>query len=136
MVFVLGPLATLLIWLVWQNTHLSKVETWPATEGTIQSVSAVVVHAGRGSFTVEVANFSYTVNDEYYSGRLTISPSFSTGDRSPKVLVNQRIKVRYDPRKPEKFSVSQSEVEGFLLGSYNESFTDDIDPIALNLDKS
>ena len=52
----------------------------------------------------------------------------------PKDLVDQKIQVRYNPRKPEKFSVPQQEIEGFLLDPYDGAGRDEY-PIDLNLDK-
>lgn len=134
-VVFLGVLGAFVIWLVWRSASQNKAEAWPVTQGTIQSVGTAVVHAGRGSRSVEVGDFSYNVNDEYYSGRLSITSSSPTGERSPRGLVNQRIEVHYNPRKPEKFSVSQTEVGGFILSPYNEPFAEDLDPINLNIDK-
>ena len=134
-VIVLGLLAVLVIWLVWRGSHPDNRDTWPTAQGTIQSVGTVVVHAGRSSYSVEVGDFYYNVNDEYYSGRLTIAPSFSNGECSPRGLVNQKIEVRYNPEKPEKFSVLQTEIEGFVLSPFNEPFGKDVDPIDLNIDK-
>lgn len=110
-------------------------DDWPMTEATIQSVGKVSVNVGRSSYSVEVGDFTYNVNDEYYSGRLTISRSFSTHDHSPRDLVDQKIQVRYDPQKPEKVSVPQTELGGFLLDPYDEPFGQDVGPIDLNLDK-
>ncbi len=103
------------------------------TEGTIQSVGTVVVHAGRSTRSVEVGDFSYNVGGEYYSGRLTIAPSAEP--RSPRILVHQKVPIRYDSQKPEKFSVPHTEIDGFLLGPYNAGLGEDIDPIDLNIDK-
>jgi len=134
-VIPLGMLAFLVIWLVWQTAYPKKSEAWPVAEATIQSVNTVVVHSGRNSYSVDVGDFSYTVNDEYYSGRLTIAPSFPTEERSPRTLVHQKIQVRYNPDKLEKFLVQQTELEGFILGPYSEPFGEDVDPIDLNIDK-
>lgn len=117
-----------------------KAANWPVTEATIQSVGTVVVNAGRSSYTrsytLDVGDFSYKVNDDYYSGRLKISRSFSTGDHSPKELIDKKIQVRYNPQKPEKFFVPQQELVGFLLDPYDEGLGgQDIDPLDLNLDK-
>jgi hypothetical protein len=129
-VIVLGVVAILVVWMAWRSAHPDKAEGWPVTEGTIQSVGTVIVHSGRSSHSVEVGDFSYRVNNEYYSGRLTIS-----GDRSSRSLVNQKIQVHYNPEKPEEYSLPQMEIEGFVLDRYNESFGEDIDPIDLNIDK-
>lgn len=134
-VIALGALVAFIIWIVWHNISPNRTEEWPVTEGTIQSVGTVVIHAGRNTRSVDVSDFSYNVNGEYYSGRLTIAPSLSTGDRSTRGLVHQKIEVHYHPQKPEKFSVPQTEVEGFLLSPFNDAFGEDVDPIDLNIDK-
>jgi hypothetical protein len=130
-----AALATLVISLVRRPVRPEKAANWPVTEATIQSVGKVVVDAGRSSYSVDVGDFSYKVKGEYYSGRLTISRSFSTGDRSPRDLINQKIQVRYNPPKPEKFFVPQAEVNGFLLDPYDEPFGKDVGAIDLNIDK-
>jgi hypothetical protein len=134
--FALCGLTALVVSFVRQSIRQEKESKWPLTEGTIQSVGRVHVNAGRDSYDVDVGDFSYTVEDEYFSGRLTISPSDSAGDLSPRVLINQKIQVHYDPRKPEDFSVPVAEISGFRLDSYNEPFGTDIDPIVLNIDKT
>lgn len=134
-VIALAVLAILVVWLVWRYTHPNKVEAWPLSDGTIQSVNTVVVHSGRNSYSVEVADFSYSVEDEYYSGRLTIAPTTSNGEVSPRRLIHQTIQVHYNPRKPEKFSCPQTEIGDFTLSPYDEPFGEDVDPIDLNIDK-
>jgi len=134
-IFTLYALANLVVFLVRRPVRPEKAANWPVTEGTIQSVSKVVVNAGRNSSSVDVGDFSYNVNNEYYSGRLTISRSFSTGDGSPRDLTHQKIQVRYNPQKPEKFSVPPQELGGFLLDPYDEPCASDIGPIDLNIDK-
>lgn len=131
----LWALAGLVVLVVRRPVSPEKAANWPVTEGTIQSVGRVVVNTGRSSYSIDIGDFSYIVNNEYYSGRLTISHSFSTHDRSPKDLIDQKIQVRYNPRKPEKYSVPQAEVGGFLLDPYDEPFGEDVGPIDLNIDK-
>jgi hypothetical protein len=74
---------------------------------------------------------------QHYSGRLRliIASSLPNGELSPRGLINQRIQVQYNPRKPEKFSFAQASVGKFILSSCNEPFGEDIDPINLNIDK-
>ena len=132
---LLAFIAVTALVILWQTIHLNKTESWPLIEATIQSVSRVVVKAGRSSYPLDVGDFSYNISEEYYSGRLTISSSHSTGDSAPRVLINQKIQVHYDPQKPESFAVPQQEVENFVLGPYNAPYASDEDPIDLNIDK-
>ncbi|HVN92725.1 MAG TPA: DUF3592 domain-containing protein [Terracidiphilus sp.] len=134
-VFVaLVAFGVLVIWLVRRSGH-SADATWLSTEGTIQSVGQVVVNAGKSSYTVDVGDFSYQVDDEFYSGRVKLSRLSSTEEQPPRVLIHQKLQVRYDPQKPEENSVENQEVEGFLLNSWDENLGTDLDPIDLNIDK-
>jgi hypothetical protein len=121
-----------------QRVRAAKAANWPATEGIIQIVRRVAVPDAGGPIVtyrmVPVGDFSYKVNDEYYSGVLGISRSFSTGDALPGELINQKIQVRYNPRKPEQYSVFPQEIGGFLLDPFNEPTAKD-GPVDLNLDK-
>jgi Protein of unknown function (DUF3592) len=124
--FAVGAVAILVLWLVRRSSPEDNPTDWPVTEATIQSVGKVI-GSGRGSYPLDVGDFSYVVKDEYYSGRAMISRSFSTGDSQPRDLINKKFQVRYDPRKPEKFDLSQSDVAGFLLDPYDDFLMHDID---------
>jgi hypothetical protein len=95
---------------------------WPVTEGTIQTVSPAPNRYEQIADSHHVGDFSYTVNDDYYSGRVMISRAFSTHDHSANELVNQKIQVRYNPRKPERFSVPPQEVGDFLVDPWDVGF--------------
>ena len=133
--FVLGAIAGIVVWLMRQAARFDEAASWPETEGTIQSVSKVAIRAGRASVEIDVCDFSYIVNGEYNSGRLRVSHSSSTGDSAPRNLINQKIRVRCNPQKPSEYLFPQQKVEGFLLDPYDVSSGRDIDPIDLNLDK-
>lgn len=126
-VVALGALALLVVWLYRRAVPEENTDNWPVTEATIQSVGRVI-GSGRGSYPFDVGDFSYIVNGEYHSGRATISRSFSTGDDQPKDLVNKKFQVRYNPRKPDKYDLSQADVAGFLLDPYDDFLMHDLDP--------
>ena len=128
--------------LVKRQPRSNPAEDWPVTEATIQSTSKVAISAGRGSYTIDVCDFSYVVNDEYHSGRLALSrPNDGRlavsrpfeSETVPKDLVDQKIQVRYNPRNPDSYSVPPSELKGFLLDPFDETMASDIGPIDLNL---
>ena len=125
-IIAVGALALLAIWLYRRAMPKENTDSWPVTEATIQSVGKVIA-TGRGSYPLDVGDFYYVVNGEYYSGRARISRSFSTGDSQPKDLVNKNFQVRYDPRKPDKYDVSQADAEGFLLDPYDDFLMHDMD---------
>jgi hypothetical protein len=107
------------------------VDNWPVTEATIQSVGRVI-DSGRRGEPFYVGDFSYVVNDEYYSGRATMSRTFTTGNSQPKDLVNKKIQVRFNPLKPDKYDLSQSDAGGFLLDPYDDFLMHDIDDIGIS----
>lgn len=131
---ILAALFSLVVWLFRRIAPQENPESWPIAEGTIQSVRKVAVELGRASYQLDVGDFSYVVNDEYYSGQLQISRSFSTHQAAPENLTDRKIQVRYNPRNPEKYSVPRQETGGFLLDPYSEAGKD-IGPIDLNLNK-
>lgn len=116
--FLSVALIGLVSWLVWRSTRQDNTKQWPVTEGTIQTVRKVVF-GGQNNPPLDVGDFSYIVNDEYYSGTLMISRSFSSHQAVPRDLIDQKIQVRYNPHKPEKYSVPQAELGGFLLDPYD-----------------
>jgi len=134
----LGAVVAFVIWIAWQVRSAMqlnrKAASWPSTQATIQSVGTVVVH-GRPSYSVDVCDFSYSINDEYYSGRLQISTSTATGDASPSALIHQNVQVRYNPQKPEQHAMPQTALGGFLLDSFDESVGSEVGSIDLNIDK-
>jgi hypothetical protein len=114
---VVGVIGRVLNW----GSRPDKTASWPVAEGTVQSVDTVLTYGFWGYFPVDTGGFSYSVNDEYYSGKLMFSRRSSTEGRPPRALINQKIQVHYDPRKPEKYSVPRQEVNGFLLRPYGAS---------------
>ena len=135
-IFALGVITYLVVTLVRQPVSAKKAANWPVAQATIQSVGKVVVSAGRHSYSVIAGDFTYIVNDEYYSGRLKISRSFSTHDATPKGLVDQKVQVRCNPRKPEQYSVPPQEVGSFLLDPYDEPFGTDVGSFDFDTDNS
>jgi hypothetical protein len=132
--FAVGAVAVFVLWRVRRPTPADNPANWPETAGTIQAVRQVSVGSGRYTSTLDVADFSYVVNDEYYSGIATISRSFSSGDTKLSELVDKKFQVRYDPCKPDKFDLSQADTGGFILDTYDDLGTD-IGPIDLNINK-
>lgn len=127
-------LANAVIFVARQPVSAKKAANWPVAEATIQGVRIVYVPAGRTNHPLDVGDFSYTVSDDFYSGTLAISSSFSTGHASPRDLVGKKIQVRYNSHKPEQFSVPQQEIGGFLLDPHDGDGRDEY-PIDLNIDK-
>jgi hypothetical protein len=121
-----GATAVLVLRFVRRPAPADNPANWPVTEATIQIVGRAIGSA-RGSLPIDVGDFSYVVNDEYYSGRATISRSFSAHETQPKDLVNKKFQLRYDPRKPEKFDLAESDLEGYIFYPYDDFLMQDID---------
>jgi hypothetical protein len=117
---ILVALVAIVGLLAWRFKRADKTDQWPVTEATIQSVGVVAVNQGKTSVLLDFGDFYYTVDDEIYSGRLKISRSSSTHDALTRVLVNQKVQVRYNPRKPDMYFVPQAEISGFLLDPYSD----------------
>jgi len=122
---VLGALASIAVWLTRRAAPREKTDNWPVAQATIQSVGKAIGN-GRGSYPLDVGDFTYVVNDEYYSGRVRISRSFSTGDSQPKDLINKKFQVRYNPRKPDQYDIREADAGGFLLDPYDDFLMHDI----------
>lgn len=114
LVVALLLLAIVVVFIVRRQVSAKKAANWPVSEATIQSVRIAYFGKNTGN-PIYVGDFSYAVEGEYYSGTVAISSSFSTGDAETRDLVNRKIQVRYNPRKPEQFLVPQQETGGFLL---------------------
>jgi hypothetical protein len=117
---ILVALVAIVGLLAWRFKRADKTDQWPVTEATIQSVGVVAVNQGKTSVLLDFGDFYYTVDDEIYSGRLKISRSSSTHDALTRALVNQKVQVRYNPRKPDMYFVPQAEISGFLLDPYSD----------------
>jgi hypothetical protein len=93
-----------------------KASNWPAAEATIQTVSDLSAENPEKNY---LGDFTYIVNEDYFSGKVRISRSFSAHNDSANNLIDQKFQVNYNPRKPEKYSVPQAELGGFLLDPYD-----------------
>lgn len=64
---------------------------------------------------------------------MKISRAFSTADSPTRELLDQKVRLRYNPERPETFSFPHQEVAGFLLDPYVEFNATDVNPIDLNI---
>lgn len=85
-----------IVWLAYRPLRGRDNANWLVAQETIQSVGTMIVYAGRDSYSTDVSDYYFKVNDEFYSGRLMVADVAYSTDRSPRVLVGQTIQVRYD----------------------------------------
>ena len=84
-------------------------------EATIQSAGMEIVGGGREKVWLPCFAFSYVVDGEYYSGRFSL---WGCDDRSATLireLVDKKLKVHYDPKKPSDFLIAEDTIEGCIV---------------------
>ncbi len=127
-------LASYGVYAIWNRSRSKKSEQWPVTDGTIQSLNTEFIREGRSSSELPVCDFSFCVDGEYYSGRLSISRTNASDDYQPRNLINQKIQVRYDPKDPAKCFVPPVDLDGsHLARNYPSPFESDVEPTSLGL---
>jgi hypothetical protein len=98
----------------WQRKRTAGSDAWPQIEAVIVSGGREVV-TGERSFQIElpVFAFSYQAGEEYYSGRFALLPHAT--DPTPGIterLVGRKIPLRYDPRDPAVWIITEDMIEG------------------------
>lgn len=96
---------------------------WPVTEATIQSGKMELVERiGHLRARVPFFDFSYLVEGECYSGRFGLRMEEDSGTKLVREWVGTKIKVSYDPRRPDIFCVpDELSVDGFGISIVNET---------------
>lgn len=113
LVVVLGVIVVMFMRLFRYANKADEATRWPTAEATIQSGEMEIVGKGRSAVTLPCFAFSYVVNGEYYSGRLSLS---GCDDRSATLLremIDRKLPVHYNPGKPEDFVLPEITFEGF-----------------------
>ncbi|HEV2325353.1 MAG TPA: hypothetical protein VGS10_15480 [Terracidiphilus sp.] len=100
-------------WWLWQFRRVEHAKRWPSTEATIRSGDKEVASTpGRGVLRLPVFAFSYKVNEEYYSGYFTLMPNMEPGESLIKRMIDRKLRVQYDPRRPSVYFIPDSVIEG------------------------
>lgn len=125
-VLSLGALAAALLYR-FGRPYLAKRRTrnaadWPDTEATVQSGKMELVErVGHFVSRVPFFDFSYVVDNEYYSGRFGLRVDEDRGDTLIREWVGTKVTVRYDPSRPSVFSVPEElPVDGFRVDTVPE----------------
>lgn len=109
-VFVVISIVGVAIWApARQADRRAEAQLWPTTEATVQGSEMRMVsrYESLPSFI-----FSYPVGEEYYSGWFTLSAEGERADALLKELDNKKFAIRYDPKDPSKFCISDEVIEG------------------------
>jgi len=132
---VLGILAVLIGIVVTtrnlQNRADKKVAdtaSWLETEATIQdgAIERIDKYTSYPNFA-----FSYTVRDEYFSGRFFLKADEEQSDELIKTLRNRRFPVQYDPGNPSDWYIAEAKIDGCEVlqntGTYGSGADESID---------
>jgi hypothetical protein len=96
--------------------RLNRSRHWPTTEATIQSAEIEVVNSGKYiKSKLPCFAFTYSVNEETFSGRFSLEAWGEQAERSLKELLDRKLTVQYDPRKPEFWHIPSEVFAGFPL---------------------
>ena len=101
-----------------EKRRLKGAVDWPETEGIIRSATVrLISRAGYRTQKLPFFAFSYEVDGEYYSGRFGLQVEEERAGPLSRDLVDTRITVRYDPKRPETYCLPEElPVEGYRVG--------------------
>lgn len=93
--------------------QVDDAKLWPGTEATIQTGKVeVVAHTRYGNIALPCFAFSYIVAGDYYSGRFALLARGDQADVLLKKLVDQKLRVNYDPKQPSTWHIPHELIEG------------------------
>jgi hypothetical protein len=113
---IIGAVAVFIAVIAKRAKRQREAQSWPSTEGTVQSAAIETVGSGRSAVELPCFAFSYVVDGEYYSGRFSLSAHGDQADELVKKLGNVKFSVQYDPAKPASYYLPDDEMEGFEVG--------------------
>jgi hypothetical protein len=109
---VAGVVVALFVRLFRNANREVEAKSWPSTEATIQSAEIETVDRGRSAVELPCFAFSYAVNGEYYSGRFSLSRDDARLPAFLREMIDQKVTIKYDPKRPGSFSVKDVFIEG------------------------
>jgi hypothetical protein len=116
LIAVLGVVVALLARLFRSARQEDEAQSWPCAEATIQSAEMETVGSGRYAVVLPCFAFSYLVNGEYYSGRFSLSCSDVRSATLIREMVDKKLTIHYDPKKPSINRISEEMIEGCGVG--------------------
>jgi hypothetical protein len=101
------------VWWLSRYMQLQNAKNWPSSEGTIQSAEIEIVNSARCiPIRLPVCAFSYDVNGNHYSGRISLLPYITSTESIPGLIIGKKLPVQYDPRHPSTYYIPLDEMEG------------------------
>lgn len=94
------------------DEKVADTADWLETEATIQD--AVIVRIDKYTWWPSFA-FSYSVKDEYFSGRFILKANEKQRDEPMKTLLNQKFPVQYDPGNPSAWYIAKETLGGYVI---------------------
>lgn len=87
----LVALAASIVWLLFGKWRERQAQSWPVVQGTIEWTQVRVEGIGRDERRIPEVCYSYTVNDEYYSGSHEIfEADFHHYPKGSRILVHYK----------------------------------------------
>lgn len=95
---------------------------WPEAVATIQSAKMELVErVGHLRRSVPFFDFSYVVENDYYSGRFGVRVDETRADALIREWIDTKLAVRYDPKRPSIFSLpDEMFIDGFRVATVRE----------------
>jgi hypothetical protein len=95
---------------------------WPEAVATIQSAKMELVErAGHLRKSVPFFEFSYVVENDYYSGRFGVRVDEARANALIREWLDTKFTVQYDPKRPSRFSVpDEMSIDGFRVATVRE----------------
>jgi hypothetical protein len=94
------------------DDDIANTADWLETKATIQD--AVVERINKYTWYPSFA-FSYSVHDEYFSGRFFLKADQQQSDELIKTLLNQEFQVQYDPNNPSAWYIAEATIAGYEI---------------------
>jgi hypothetical protein len=105
----------------WYRRKQKIALAWPSVEGRVQFASSAPIRDS-SSYSATL-QYSYFV-EEYRSGSYTeVFDSENGADRFVEMMKNQKVPVRYNPRKPDDSLIEEADVEQYIQLPPTETLT-------------
>jgi hypothetical protein len=103
---------------LWRRFQRRRTEEWPTVQGRIESTSVAQKKSfwtgNRVPFTAEL-RYSYTIDGQYLSGVYSRQfPTDAEGDEFVRDLQGFNVLVSYNPRRPERSTLTEASVSSLL----------------------
>ena len=98
----------------WSKIKSLQARGWPTVQGTVEFVSVELRRTRNVSYYVARLDYSYSVNNEYYSGFLEkIFLRERSAEAFTEALKGQMVFIRSNPARPERSALLKDDQPGW-----------------------